>query len=234
MESVGADFVTVREGATLLGVSEFTLRGAIRSNRITSEIRNGRIMISRSSVEQYRAKTQPNGVPQVGRPPSLERRRDVGKLEAYLGTGSPNKPYTVQQLIEKRETASKVLGNRIRLRRIELGWTQKHLGERLGFTRELIVRYESGQGYVHAADLPLFAEVLEVDLPWLFGHMVPTGAILSGLWKNVIAMSDDDKAIMTEIATVFARRRGANSQETIDFGSEFETSLNGDRKTTQT
>ncbi len=216
MGEVDADFFTVREGAQFLGVSPITLRNAIRDKRITVEVRQGKIALRRGVLEEYRDKTQPNGVPQVGRP--LNSSKGIEEILAARSSSSPFAsplPFTKTQMVEEREAVSRFLGERIRLRRMELGWNQTQLGKLLGFSREMIAHYETGKALVHAADLPLFATVLEVPLPWFFDR-VPTVSTNNPLWAHLNAMSD---AELNEITRVLARRRGVNSQEVFNFGS---------------
>ncbi len=212
------EYLTVKEGAKLLGVSEFTIRDAIRDNRIKSEVILGKIAISRLNLDEYKAKTQPHGVPRVGRPSSPDR----AELKARLTERRISKPYTLEELIQKRKTVRRILGARMRIRRIELGWSQQLLGDKLGFSRELISLYEAGQSSIRLEDLPLIAEVLEVHLLWFFAN-IPDEIEVDPIWAHYSTLTAAEKAILSDVADGLARRRGMHSQETINFDPEIET-----------
>ncbi len=68
-------------------------------------------------------------------------------------------------------TASEVdrlVGDRIRRRRILMGLTQDQLGESLGISYQQIQKYETGANRVSAGRLYLIAERLEVSPGWFF------------------------------------------------------------------
>ena len=68
-------------------------------------------------------------------------------------------------------TASEVdrlVGDRIRRRRILMGLTQDQLGESLGISYQQIQKYETGANRVSAGRLFLIAERLEVAPGWFF------------------------------------------------------------------
>lgn len=214
-----ANFFTVKEGAEFLGVSPPTLRDAIRDKRIKVERRYGKFVLNKAVLEEYRTKTQPNGVPQVGRP-SKSSTKTFDEILAARGSDplfASSMPFTLEQLVEERNAVSRFIGERIRLRRMELGWNQTQLGKFVGFTREMIAHYEMGKAFVHAADLPLFAKVLAVHLLWFFDS-APSVATTNPLWTHINAMSEEDKAELSDIAAILARRRGVNSQEIFNFG----------------
>jgi len=220
MNETDADYLSARDGAKYLGVTEFTLRDAIRGKRIESEVRLGKIVVSRASLNDYRARTQPNGVPKVGRPSKAEREKILARIESRIQTT----PFSLEQLIVERKSMSAFIGDRIRRRRIELGWSQKELGKNIGFSREAIAQYETGRAYIHAADLPLFAKVMEVHLYWFYADSPP---LISNnpLWEHINALPEEDRNILDEIAAVLTRRRIVNSQKAMEFGPEYEASI---------
>ncbi len=68
-------------------------------------------------------------------------------------------------------TASEVdrlVGDRIRRRRILMGLTQDQLGEALGISYQQIQKYETGANRVSAGRLYLIGECLEVSPGWFF------------------------------------------------------------------
>jgi transcriptional regulator with XRE-family HTH domain len=62
----------------------------------------------------------------------------------------------------------KIVGERIRRRRILTGLTQDQLGEALGVSYQQIQKYETGANRVSAGRLYLLAERLEVAPGWFF------------------------------------------------------------------
>ena len=218
------ELFTVKDGASLLGVSEAAIRAAIREHRIKTEKHLNRIVISRAQLEEYKAKTQPEGIPRVGRPSSSLTPERISENRSI----SANKPYTVKQLIEKRVYANRVLGTKMRQRRMELGWSQKQLGDRIGFTRELVAQYETGRANINAADLPLIAEVLDVSLNWFYDNLSAMKTVHQ-IQLNINAMSDADKlSTFDEMATIFTKRLGTVTQVAIEFGPEADISLADD------
>jgi len=67
-----AEYLTVAAAAADLGIQNQTLRTAIKDRRIPVVRLFGRVLVSRSSVEEYRARTQPKGTVQTGRPKKQE------------------------------------------------------------------------------------------------------------------------------------------------------------------
>ena len=222
-----SDFLSAREGAKYLGVNEFTLRGAIRDQRIESEVRHGRIMISKIQLDAYRAKTQPDGVPKVGRPSKAELVKSKAEREQFLEkihNRISKLPFTAEQLIAMRNATNLVIGDKFRRRRLELGWSQQQLGRYLGVTRELIAQYETGRSKVKACDFPLVAMVMEVSLLWFY-YDLPPPVSTNPLWAHINAMSEEDRQALNEIAAIFVRRRPIITQEAFEFGPKVETSL---------
>lgn len=62
----------------------------------------------------------------------------------------------------------RLVGDRIRRRRILMGLTQDQLGESLGISYQQIQKYETGANRVSAGRLYLIAERLEVAPGWFF------------------------------------------------------------------
>ncbi len=62
----------------------------------------------------------------------------------------------------------RLVGDRIRRRRILMGLTQDQLGEALGISYQQIQKYETGANRVSAGRLYLIGECLEVSPGWFF------------------------------------------------------------------
>ena len=61
-----------------------------------------------------------------------------------------------------------LVGDRIRRRRILLGFTQDQLGEALGISYQQIQKYETGANRISAGRLYQIAETLETPVGWFF------------------------------------------------------------------
>lgn len=69
------------------------------------------------------------------------------------------------------------IGERIRLRRLELGLTQEQLAAALGVSYQQIQKYENGTNRISAAQLAELARKLEVPIGWFIEEDDPkTGA----------------------------------------------------------
>jgi transcriptional regulator with XRE-family HTH domain len=79
------------------------------------------------------------------------------------------------------------IGDRVLLRRRELGWTQKELAERCGFPYQVISGLERGRQSIYAERLGILAHVLQVTSDYLLGlkeeetdgEFSPTGLALA-------------------------------------------------------
>lgn len=62
------------------------------------------------------------------------------------------------------------IGDRIRIRRNELGWSQRELAKRMGYSNNsTIVKIEQGKVEVYQSKIVQFAEVLDVSVAYLMG-----------------------------------------------------------------
>jgi transcriptional regulator with XRE-family HTH domain len=63
------------------------------------------------------------------------------------------------------------IGNRIRQRRLLLGWSQQYLGSLLGLTFQQVQKYEKGANRVSGSRLYDFAAVMQVGVEFFFQDM---------------------------------------------------------------
>ena len=62
------------------------------------------------------------------------------------------------------------IGDRIRIRRNELGWSQRELAKRMGYSNNsTIVKIEQGKVEVYQSKIVKFSEVLGVSVAYLMG-----------------------------------------------------------------
>lgn len=59
------------------------------------------------------------------------------------------------------------IGEKIKLRRKELGWSQRDLAERMGYNHSTITRIETGKIDIPQSRILQFAEVLRTDVAYL-------------------------------------------------------------------
>jgi transcriptional regulator with XRE-family HTH domain len=77
---------------------------------------------------------------------------------------------------KRKTTALEIeIGQRIRIRRRQLGMSQTALGDRLGVKFQQIQRYEKGMCRVPASELSDVAGALNVPVGYFFGHDAATG-----------------------------------------------------------
>lgn len=91
------------------------------------------------------------------------------------------------------------IGERVLLRRRQLGWTQKGLAERCGFPYQVISGLERGKQSIYAERLAQLATVLGVSADYLLGLTENPGfrasytpPSLDELLRNFFGLSDAD------------------------------------------
>lgn len=71
------------------------------------------------------------------------------------------------------------VGNRVRLRRVLLGYSQERLGEALDLTFQQVQKYEKGTNRISASRLFEIAKILEVPVQFFF-EGIADGALSDG------------------------------------------------------
>ena len=64
-----------------------------------------------------------------------------------------------------------LMGRRIRLRRLLLGWTQKALGERVGVTPQMVHKWETAQSGLYAETLFRLSRAMGVPMAYFFTEL---------------------------------------------------------------
>lgn len=67
-----SELFTMNEAAQELGLSPATVRQAVLAGRIDHVVRYEKRLITRQALEEYRARTQPQGEKRAGRPPKTD------------------------------------------------------------------------------------------------------------------------------------------------------------------
>ena len=70
-----------------------------------------------------------------------------------------------------------LVGQNIRICRLQKGMSQTELGERIGVTFQQVQKYEKGANRVGASRLTMIADVLGVPLPTLFDGAATAGQV---------------------------------------------------------
>lgn len=86
----------------------------------------------------------------------------------YSALRSEDAMTDVEKISLTASEVDRLVGDRIRRRRILMGLTQDQLGESLGISYQQIQKYETGANRVSAGRLYLIAERLEVAPGWFF------------------------------------------------------------------
>jgi transcriptional regulator with XRE-family HTH domain len=100
-----------------------------------------------------------------------------------------------------QRTASKIdqaIGERIRLRRLELGKSQEQLAHVLGITFQQIQKYEKGVNRVSASRLLDIADALELPVGKFFEHLSKKST------TNPNHSAFEDVTFTTQLSTVLA------------------------------
>lgn len=85
-------------------------------------------------------------------------------------------PDTETDLMLTASEVDRLVGERIRRRRILMGLTQDQLGETLGISYQQIQKYETGANRVSAGRLYLIAKCLDVSPGWFFDPVQTDGS----------------------------------------------------------
>lgn len=100
------------------------------------------------------------------------------------------------------------IGNMIRKRREELGWTQQELADKMGYTsKSTITRIEKGYNDVSQSNIMKFAEVLDVPVSYLME------------WGKDIdyAILDDSKKIIGKFESEFKKLSAPNRENVLRY-----------------
>ena len=99
--------------------------------------------------------------------------------------------------VDPARDTDRLIGARIRQRRVTLGLTQHQVATMIGVTYQQAQKYESGRNRVSAGRLFHFAQALEVNVAYFFEGLsgVPAGRkmqdrLMLDLTRNFTAISD--------------------------------------------
>src|SRR5574344_914608 len=97
-------------------------------------------------------------------------------------------------------------------RRQDLGYTQRYLADRLGYTPQAISKFESGENEIALNVLPSLGNVLDLSIADIFARRIPTGKL-----------SEANKTIDLDLLTknlwaLRYQKRLTQKQEAVQFG----------------
>lgn len=117
-----------------------------------------------------------------------------------------------------KRTASKtdqIIGERIRLRRLEIGMSQEQLAALLGITFQQVQKYEKGVNRVSASRLLDVADVLETPVTKFYDNLskrdgassklLETTSYANELSTVLVNLSDAGRDLLLDTARTFAR-----------------------------
>lgn len=91
----------------------------------------------------------------------------------------------------------RIIGNRVRARRLELGLSQADLADTLGVSFQQVQKYEKGRNRIGAGRLAIIARALKTDVPFFMGDLA-TGQKPPVLSKFAVFMATKDGAEIVE------------------------------------
>lgn len=100
----------------------------------------------------------------------------------------------------QRKNVDQVIAERIRTRRLELGWYQTDLADKLGVHRAQVGFWENAKNSVYAGDLPRLAKVLGMPPAWFLGDYADEYDMLS---KTIQTMNRDGRKAMLAYAKTY-------------------------------
>ena len=87
------------------------------------------------------------------------------------------------------------IGEKIKLRRKELRWSQRDLAERMGYNHSTITRIETGKIDIPQSRIAQFAEVLHTDIAYLMDWQEEKPAQKDELSENIKKLVDFAKSV---------------------------------------
>jgi transcriptional regulator with XRE-family HTH domain len=135
-------------------------------------------------------------------------------------------PACSSQPARQAEEVDRHIGRRIRHRRHMLGLSQQEPGVRVGVTYQQVLKYETGQNRVAAAQLYALAAVLEVEIGYFYeGHgeasrrpsPPPPDRLLMELVRSFLAIPDRHlQEALCQLTRTVAEQDAAGTAEADD------------------
>lgn len=108
------------------------------------------------------------------------------------------------------QSATELLGARIRELRKARGIAQEQLAEALGVEQQYMSRIELGKSYPSLDRLMRIAEILRVPLPSLFdfSHHAPEALTPEAIMKNLAEVGERDRQLLYRITGLMKEMKG--------------------------
>jgi transcriptional regulator with XRE-family HTH domain len=100
--------------------------------------------------------------------------------------------------VRKASGLDRIIGNRVRARRLELHLSQADLADVLGVTFQQVQKYEKGRNRIGAGRLAIIAQALKTDSSFFMGDM-----------------SEGKKPVLSKFAVFMATKDGAEILEAM-------------------
>lgn len=94
-----------------------------------------------------------------------------------------------------------IIGEKIKQRRIELGWSQRELATRMGYNHSTITRIEQGKVDVYQNKIIQFSNVLGVSIAYLMGWEEEQKK--NDIQADIILRMRSDSAFMSAVETLY-------------------------------
>lgn len=96
------------------------------------------------------------------------------------------------------------IGERIKQRRNELGWSQRELARKMGYSdNSTLARIETGKVDVYQNKIVQFSEVLGVSIPYLMGWLEEEEEQKNDLIAEAVLRMRTDTEFMSAIETLY-------------------------------
>ena len=96
------------------------------------------------------------------------------------------------------------IGDRIRARRMQLGWSQRELAKKMGYTNNsTIVKIEQGKVNVYQSKIVQFSEVLDVSVAYLMGWTDEEEQKKNDILTDIILKMRTDNTFMSVVENLY-------------------------------
>ena len=95
------------------------------------------------------------------------------------------------------------IGDRIRLRRNELDWSQRELADKMGYNHSTITRIETGKIDISQSRVVQFSEVLGVSIAYLMGWIEEDEEQKNDLIAEAVLKMRSDSTFMSVVEKLY-------------------------------
>ena len=95
------------------------------------------------------------------------------------------------------------IGDRIRIKRNELGWSQRDLADKMGYNHSTITRIETGKIDISQSRVVQFSEVLGVSVAYLMGWLNEDEQKKNDILTDIILKMRTDSTFMSVVENLY-------------------------------